>query len=245
MQTREEHIQALQQHFFDKPVQMGTGLGTAILHDKISRKTGHKTVQALIRQWQRYAQTAEELSWKMLAILSFSTSFRQHALVAEDFNWDNFFLHLRDLKISIELVGDFYCSDWRGVLESTLGRSMSLLSPDAGGYHGHHHFWSIPLDREALVAQPVAPYEILEKSVPGANTEFRRDPRTIKQTVPELGVPGPLEEHCLICMKEETGCECPTHIWFSCRVELIQTGNRGTGVRALQVGTPYTKPTYS
>lgn len=168
----------------------------------------------------------------MLAILSFSASFRKHALVTKKLDWDRFFLDLRNLKVSIELVGDFFRPGWCTLLPFmiSLGKPMP-----AAGYCGHHHLWSVPLDEKALAAQPVVPYEILEKSIPGAGMVFDRDPRIrIKQTISQRNA---LEGHCPICMKGGVECECPTHIWFPCRIELIQTEDRGVGVRALQVST--------
>lgn len=210
---------------------MGADLSVAILYSRISRpKTSHKPVRNLLRQWKRYTQITKELGWKMLAILSFSASFRQHALVMKKLDWDRFLLDLRNLKVSIELVGDFFCPDWCELLPfmMIIGEPMP-----AAGYHGHHHLWSVPLDEEALAAQPVAPYEILEKSIPGAGMVFDRDPRIwIKETTPPRNT---LEGHCPICMKGKLECECPTHKWFPCRIELIQTEDRGVGVRALQV----------
>lgn len=229
MHTREEHIRALREHFFDKPSHVGVDLGVALVYGRISRAdTTHQTVQNLLRQWQRYNQTAEEIGWKLLAILSFSASFRQHTLVADRLRWDRFFLDLQDLSISIELVGDFFCPDWRRLVPfATVG--------SAPGYSGHHHLWSVPLDKSALVAQLVKPYEILEKSIFGENTLFNKDPMMIKQRIPKPGDPNHLEGHCPICMNEKAECECPTHIWFPCRIELIQTKSRGVGIRTLQV----------
>lgn len=212
----------------------------AILYGRVSRKISHQTVQTLVQQWQRYAQIAENLGWEMLAILSVSASFRQYTLVTEKCDWDNFFLDLGRLKISIELVGAFFCPSWRMLLRNVPER---FLNPDAGGYHGHHHLWSIPYDKKALVAQLIAPYEILEKSIPGAKMVFRADPRIIKGSTSKPRVPYPLKEHCSICTKEQVQCECPTHIWFPCRMELFQTKGCGVGVRALQVSTAYHKPT--
>lgn len=206
----------------------------AILYGRISRpKTSHRAVRNLLRQWQRYTLIAEKLGWKMLAILSFSASFRQHALVTKKLDWDKFFLDLRDLKISIELVGDFFCPGWSKLLP--LSKRESVPIPNY--YSGHHHLWSVPLDEKALAAQPVTPYEIVEKSIPGEGMVFDRDPRIrTKQTTPQ---PNSLEGGCPICTKGKVECECPTHIWFPCRIELIQTEDRGVGVRALQVSTVY------
>lgn len=171
-----------------------------------------------------------------MAVLAFSPSFRQHALTADVPTWDKFFLRLSDLHISIELAGDFYCRDWRELLKKALGESMPNIKLDQDDHHGHHHLWSIPLlDKKAKAAQPVASYEVLEKSIYGEGMEFDRDPRIIKDTFPEMEVVDTAEEQCPICLKLE--CECPSHVWFPCQVELIQTENRGVGVRTLQVST--------
>lgn len=233
-QVRKEHVQTLQKGFFNSPTEIQAELSIAILFGNISQKTSYETGQTLVRQWQRYRQTAERLGWKTLAILSFSASFRQHALIADGPEWDIFFLRLRDLKISIQLAGDFVCSDWRKLLDLALGESVLYLKLNDETYHGHHHLWAIPIhDKKAVSAQPVKKYEVLEKSIYSAATGFLTDPRIIKDTSPEFKTPGGPEEACPLCMKLE--CECPSHIWFPCRTELIQTKDRGVGVRALQV----------
>lgn len=187
----------------------------------------HETVQNLLRQWERYNQTAEEIGWKVLAILSFSVSFRQHTLVADELRWDRFVLDLQRLRVSIELVGDFFCPDWRKLVPFATVGSMP-------GYGGHHHLWSVPLDKKALVAQPIRPYEILEKSILGKNTTFDTDPTLLKRRTPKPGDPN-LEDHCPICTNEKARCQCPMRVWFPCRIELIQTKDRGVGIRTLQV----------
>lgn len=229
MYTREEHNRTLREHSFDKPLLVGAAdLGVALVCGRISRAdTTHETVQNTLRQWQRYNQTAEEIGWKMLAILSFSASFRQHTLVADELYWDRVFLDLQSLRVSIELVGDFFCPDWRDLVPFSSVVSMP-------GYDGHHHLWSVPLDKSALLAQPIQPYEILEKSILGENTLFDTDPMLLKRRVSKLGDPN-LEEHCPICTNEKVGCDCPTRVWFPCRIELIQTKTRGVGIRTLQV----------
>lgn len=236
-------VKAIQEHLFEGenvflPTEELDELRVAVLFNRmaggigqsISQSTGRET----IKQWQRYYQVLNTLDWKILSILSFSPSFRQFALAADDAGWDDLYDQLVAQRIGIELAGAFHCRNWCDVLRVAIGPlEVGEILPGLKDYDGHHHQWCVPiLDPDATNANRVVPrFEVLERSVLGKKSKLKYDPRYIKERMGEV-------KPCTLCRRKY--CQCPSHIWFPLRTDIIEVGGRGCGIRALQASISLT-----
>lgn len=132
--------------------------------------------------------------------------------------------------MSLQLLGSFYCQGWEEAIGKALPEGVDPLTEDEKKrYPGHYHNWRVPLDKSARVFEAQhPPFNVIESS--NWRSLFAQDPRKFE---PAFAF-GP-EKPCNVCARPSAECECSLEHWFPARVELVETPNMGTGVRALQV----------
>ncbi|KAH0605255.1 uncharacterized protein H6S33_005237 [Morchella sextelata] len=190
----------------------------------------HQVAADLVMQWQRYHEIAHTFGWRYLSILAFSDTFREYALKAAEQKWVEWLNYADDARLSIEVLGSFYCPAWRDILRRGLGGiDMKLFTEDEEmvEYNGHHHLWGFTIENDKVMkAEKIVTYEVIEKAIirTGLKGALGPDPRDL---VKEENA-----KRCVVC--GQAICDCPSHVWAPCLVEIVNVGARGFGVRALQ-----------
>ncbi|KAH8148948.1 uncharacterized protein LAJ45_06922 [Morchella importuna] len=193
----------------------------------------HQVAADLVVQWQRYHEIAHTFGWRYLTVLAFSNRFREYALKAEEQKWVEWLNYADDARLSIEVLGSFYCPAWRDVLRRGLGGiDMKRFTEDEEmvEYNGHHHLWGFTIENDKVMkAEKIVTYEVIEKAIirTGLKGAPGPDPRDL---VKEENA-----KRCVVC--GQAICDCPSHVWAPCLVEIVDVGTRGFGVRALQVSS--------
>lgn len=195
----------------------------------------HQVAADLVMQWQRYHEIAHTFGWRYLSVLAFSNRFREYALKAEEQKWVEWLNYADDARLSIEVLGSFYCPAWRDILKRGLGGiDMKRFTEDEEmvEYNGHHHLWGFTIENDKVMkAEKIVTYEVIEKAIirTGLKGALGLDPRDL---VKEENT-----KRCVVC--GQAICDCPLHVWAPCLVEIVNVGARGFGVRALQVSTSF------
>ncbi|KAG0643177.1 hypothetical protein HOY80DRAFT_1096856 [Tuber brumale] len=194
-------------------------------------QTRYYSAFALAVVWSRYWRMAQDCGWKTVAVLLYSSRFRDFARAANLARWEELVNLIKVNVMSIQLLGSFN-TPWRTAFSEAVlvpDPDQVLEVPERADYNGHHHHWRVPSDPNARFAERHnTEFEVGDYTKIGYDgTAFTRDPR-LKKGAFNVAQP------CGACGKMSKECLCNLENWSPARVELIETVGRGTGVRALQ-----------
>ncbi|RPA94785.1 hypothetical protein L873DRAFT_1394539 [Choiromyces venosus 120613-1] len=186
---------------------------------------------ALAVVWSRYWRLAQECGWKTVAVLLYSSRFRDFARAANLARWSELVKVIKANVMSIQLLGSFNTPWYSAFSEAVLCADEVLTEQERLNYDGHYHYWRVPSDPNSRIAERHnTTFEVGDHTKIGKDgTAFEKDPR-IKRGAFDILQP------CGVCAKISEECCCNLENWSPSRVELVGTKGKGTGVRALQWG---------
>jgi hypothetical protein len=197
-----------------------------------------------IKEWSRYANLARSFenshtneqipaSFGFIAHLVCSKSFRTAARDLDDQSWGNITRTLNESlnQASFEMFVRFNIKNYEQLLQKTTFLSDDVSGAFDEGYYknslqGGRAFWKATVNGPLKLTNSY----IWSDKCSFEETDFIEDPR----------ITGSQPYDCLFCSSFEpsqTHCICPESYWNYSRIEYIDAGKLGTGVRALQVSS--------
>ncbi|KAG0126660.1 hypothetical protein HOY82DRAFT_627191 [Tuber indicum] len=192
-------------------------------------KARYHSAFALSVVWSRYWRLAQDCGWKTIAVLLYSSRFRDFARAANRDRWEELVKLIKANVMSIQLLGSFNTSWYEAFCEAVPDAYQVLTDQERIYYDGCYHHWRVPNDPNARSGERHnKAFEVGDYTRIGNNGKaFTSDPR-FKKGAFDVAQP------CGACGKTSKECLCNLENWSPARVELIGTVGRGTGVRALQ-----------